>query len=132
MFLFSGIVMLALNYMSSFTLYLVGVSCIGFCFGGFLALYPAVTADYFGTKNVGANYGWMFTAYGAGGLFGPWLAPKLMTVVQKVPYEAVEKGTIVIKQYAAGNFLTSFIISGIMCLIAVAVVWAIKPPVKKA
>ncbi|MBP8984133.1 MAG: OFA family MFS transporter [Syntrophobacterales bacterium] len=132
MFLFSGIVMLALNYMSSFTLYLVGVSCIGFCFGGFLALYPAVTADYFGTKNVGANYGWMFTAYGAGGLFGPWLAPKLMTIVQKVPYEAVEKGTIVIKQYAAGNFLTSFIISGIMCLIAVAVVWAIKPPVKKA
>jgi len=132
MFLFSGIVMLALNYMSSFALYLVGVSCIGFCFGGFLALYPAVTADYFGTKNVGANYGWMFTAYGAGGLFGPWLAPKLMTVVQKVPYEAVEKGAVVVKQYAAGNFLTSFIISGVMCLIAVAVVWAIKPPLKKA
>ncbi len=132
MFLFSGIVMLVLNYMSSFVLYLVGVSCIGFCFGGFLALYPAVTADYFGTKNVGANYGWMFTAYGAGGLFGPWLAPKLMTVVQKVPYEAVEKGAVVVKQYAAGNFLTSFIISGVMCLIAVAVVWAIKPPLKKA
>jgi len=132
MFLFSGIIMLGLNYMTSFALFLFGVSCVGFCFGGFLALYPAVTTDYFGTKNVGVNYGWMFTAYGAGGLFGPWLAPKLMEVVQKVPYEAMDKGAIVVKQFAAGNFMTSFIISGIMCLIAVGVAWVLKPPVKKA
>ena len=84
MLLLAGVVMLILNFMNLFPLYLVGVSLIGFCFGGFLALYPAVTADYFGTKNVGANYGWMFTAYGAGGLFGPWLAPKLMKVVEKI------------------------------------------------
>ena len=61
-------------------MYLFGVASVGFCFGGFLALYPAVPADYFGTKNVGANYGFMFMAYGAGGLFGPWLAPKLMVI----------------------------------------------------
>lgn len=132
MFVLSGIIMLVLNYMTSFVLFITGVSLVGFCFGGFLALYPAVTTDYFGTKNVGVNYGWMFTAYGAGGLFGPWLAPKLMTIVQKVPYEAMDKGALVVKQFAAGSFLTSFIISGVMCLVAVGVAWILKPPVKSA
>jgi OFA family oxalate/formate antiporter-like MFS transporter len=61
-----------------------------------------------------------------------WLAPKLMTVVQKVPYEAMDKGAIVVKQFAAGNFMTSFVISGIMCLLAVGVAWVLKPPVKNA
>ena len=44
---------------------------VGFSFGGYLALLPSVTADYFGSKNVGANYGIMFTAYGLSGYFAP-------------------------------------------------------------
>lgn len=128
MFVFAGVVMLILNYLRSYGLYLVGVSCVGFCFGGFLALYPAVTADYFGTKNVGVNYGWMFTAYGAGGLFGPWLAPKLMQIVQKVAYETEKAGVVSTGSYDAGNYLTAFVISGIMCLVAGGVVMIIKPP----
>jgi MFS transporter, OFA family, oxalate/formate antiporter len=131
MFVFAAAIMLVLNMLSTYPLYLFGVACVGFCFGGFLALYPAVTADYFGTKNVGVNYGWMFTAYGAGGLFGPWLAPKLMTVIQKIPYEAADKtGAIVTKTFEAGNYVTAFIISGVMCFVAMAVVLAIKPAKK--
>jgi OFA family oxalate/formate antiporter-like MFS transporter len=129
MFLYSGIIMLFLNSFTTYPLFIFGVASVGFCFGGFLALYPAVTADYFGTKNVGVNYGWMFTAYGAGGLFGPWLAPKLMTIVQKIPYEAVDKtGAVIMKTYPAGNYVTSFMISGVMCLVAIGVAWLIKPP----
>jgi OFA family oxalate/formate antiporter-like MFS transporter len=30
-----------------------------------------LTAEYFGTKNLGANYGLMFTGYGLGGLLVP-------------------------------------------------------------
>ena len=33
-------------------------------FGGNFALFPSATADYFGSKNLGMNYGWIFTAYG--------------------------------------------------------------------
>jgi MFS family permease len=47
---------------------------IGFNYGGSFALFPAITADYFGDRNVGSNYGWMFTAYGVAGLAGPLLA----------------------------------------------------------
>ena len=131
MFIFSGIIMLVLNVLSSFPLFIFGVCCIGFCFGGFLALYPAVTADYFGTKNVGVNYGCMFMAYGIGGLFGPWLAPKLMNIVQKIPFEVLEKGNVVAKSFDAGSYLTSFVISGIMCLVAAALILMVKPPTAK-
>ncbi len=132
MFIFAGIVMLALNMLNTYALYLLGVACVGFCFGGFLALYPAVTADYFGTKNVGANYGLMFTAFGAGGLFGPWLAPKLMSVVNKIPYEVMDKATkaITTKTYDAGNYVKAFVISGVLCLVAMLILLIVKPPKK--
>ncbi len=46
---------------------------IGFNFGGNFALFPAATADYFGNKNVGTNYPWVFMSYGVGGVVGPIL-----------------------------------------------------------
>lgn len=128
MFLFAGLIMLTLNNMKPFGLFLAGVGAIGFCFGGFLAIYPALTADFFGTKNIGANYGWMFTAYGAGGLFGPWLAPKLMEIVKKVPYERFDNNQIVQYMFEAGNYSNSFIISGVLCIIASILIFILKPP----
>jgi OFA family oxalate/formate antiporter-like MFS transporter len=52
----------------------VAACWVGFHFGGNLALFPLLTAEYFGTKNLGANYGLVFTAYGVGGVLGPILA----------------------------------------------------------
>jgi OFA family oxalate/formate antiporter-like MFS transporter len=49
-------------------------SVIGFCFGGNFALFPSATADYFGSENVGKNYGVMFTAYGIAGIVGALVA----------------------------------------------------------
>ena len=51
----------------------IGAAIIGFNFGGNFALFPAATADYFGNKNVGTNYPWVFMAYGVGGTIGPIL-----------------------------------------------------------
>ena len=48
-----------------------GISVVGFTFGGMLTLFPAATGDYFGIKNLGVNYGLVFTAWGIGGVFGP-------------------------------------------------------------
>lgn len=55
-------------------LFIISIMMIGLCFGGFLALYPAITSDYYGSKNLGVNYGIMFTAYGAGSILGPIMA----------------------------------------------------------
>jgi predicted MFS family arabinose efflux permease len=32
---------------------------------------PSFTADYFGTKYMGVNYGWILLAWGVGGVVGP-------------------------------------------------------------
>lgn len=50
---------------------MMGISVVGFTFGGMLSLFPAATGDYFGIKNLGVNYGLVITAWGVGGVFGP-------------------------------------------------------------
>lgn len=62
---------LVLPHATTYTSYVFGICAAALSFGGYLAIMPAITADYFGTKNLGINYGWMFTAYGAASLFGP-------------------------------------------------------------
>lgn len=53
---------------------ILGAGVIGLNYGGSFALFPAATAVYFGKKNVGENYGWVFLSYGLAGIFGPLLA----------------------------------------------------------
>ena len=55
-------------------LFVLGLILVGLSFGGFLALYPALTSDYYGTRDLGVNYGLVFTAYGAGAVLGPIMA----------------------------------------------------------
>jgi OFA family oxalate/formate antiporter-like MFS transporter len=56
----------------------VVMAMIGLCYGACFALFPASTADFFGPKNCGVNYGLVFTAYGVGGILGPMLAANLV------------------------------------------------------
>ena len=46
----------------------------GLCYGGFVALVPAVTADYFGSKAVSGIIGVLYTAVAIGTLIGPRVA----------------------------------------------------------
>ena len=128
MFAICGIAMLLLDVMRLYPLYLLAVCLIGLCFGGYLALYPAITADYFGTKHLGVNYGWMFTAYGAGGLAGPYLAARLMRISDTVQYQAVEGEAIVLKTFDIGQFRPAFIVAGVACLIAAVLAAFLKKP----
>lgn len=58
-------------------LFMVSVSLIGFCFGGFLAVYPSLTADYYGTASLGANYGLVYQAYGLSAFVGPFIVKNI-------------------------------------------------------
>jgi OFA family oxalate/formate antiporter-like MFS transporter len=80
---------------------------IGFNFGGNFALFPTATADIFGTKYVGQNYGWVFLAYGVGGILGPVLGGKLGDM---------------------NNFPLAFTICGGLCLVASAITMAVRSP----
>jgi MFS transporter, OFA family, oxalate/formate antiporter len=57
-----------------FVKFVLFVSATGFCFGGFMGVFPALTADSFGIKNNGINYGFIFSGFAIGGYIGPILA----------------------------------------------------------
>lgn len=68
-----------LPYASGFGLWIVGMCLVGFSFGGFLAVMPSITADFYGTAYLGANYGFLFTAYGISGVVAPFIIDYLRT-----------------------------------------------------
>ena len=92
---------------NQYLLYL-GATLIGFNFGGNFALFPTMTADLFGAKNVGLNYGWVFTAYGVGGIVGPIMAASIRD--------------------AGLSWVSAFIIAGAACLVAAAIGVTLKRP----
>jgi len=57
--------------------FLVGAALVGFNYGACLSLFPSSAADLWGTRNLGLNYGVLFTAWGVGGVFGPLLAGRI-------------------------------------------------------
>jgi len=48
------------------------------CYGGGFGTMPAFNADYFGSANVGKIYGLMLTAWGFGGVLGPYLISSIV------------------------------------------------------
>lgn len=74
MFVLGAFAMATLAAVSGLTGFVVVLIIVGLCFGGFLGIFPSITADAFGPKNLGMNYGIMFTAFGFAGVVGPRLA----------------------------------------------------------
>ncbi len=63
---------LSMGPMSQIMFFVVMV-LIGFGFGGFLAIFPSVSADFYGTKHIGMNYGLLYAAWGCAAFVGPFL-----------------------------------------------------------
>ncbi len=72
--------MIAVSMVAMPLLYLTGsnvpmlylmVFVVYWCFGTQLSVNASTTADFWGTKNAGINYGLLFTAYGVAGIIGP-------------------------------------------------------------
>jgi MFS transporter, OFA family, oxalate/formate antiporter len=70
-----GVILLAISLMlifkeSSVLVFGICFSLFWFNLGGWLALAPAATLRFYGVCHFSQNYGLMFSAYGAGALFG--------------------------------------------------------------
>ncbi|MBN1381641.1 MAG: MFS transporter, partial [Deltaproteobacteria bacterium] len=117
MCLLQGIIMLVFYKMGGTVITLiVGACIIGFNFGGNFALFPAITADYFGNTNVGLNYGYIFLSYGIAGVVGPQIAGY---------FKDAAKGS-----GDPGVWVTPFMIAGIACLVGAVITLISKPPRK--
>ena len=79
----------------------------GISYGALLSVFPSMTADYFGIKNYGSNFGVLYLAWGASGFMGPVMA-----------------GIIV---DSTGSFGLAYTISAIMLAIAGVMAYFTKP-----
>ncbi len=114
MCLFQGIIMLLFYKMGASSVGLIiGACIIGFNFGGNFALFPAATADFFGNKHVGRNYGWVFLSYGVAGIAGPQVAGYFKDAAQGAQVDA---------------WITPFVIGGIACLVSAGITLILKAP----
>ncbi|HUU68071.1 MAG TPA: OFA family MFS transporter [Planctomycetota bacterium] len=103
-----AVMLFLLPSMGSSTLKLAIAGCwVGFNFGGNFALFPLLTNENFGSKNLGANYGAVFTAYGVGGILGPIMAGRVWDMF--------------------GTFSTAFCIAGVACILACIIGVLLRP-----
>jgi MFS transporter, OFA family, oxalate/formate antiporter len=63
--------------MTSLPAVTLAFSLILFCYGGGFGTMPSFSADYFGTRHMGANYGILLTAWGMAGIVGPVFAAQM-------------------------------------------------------
>jgi OFA family oxalate/formate antiporter-like MFS transporter len=99
------------NY-QSIPLLITGAAIAGLAYGSLFSLMPSITADFFGVKNLGVNYGLVFTGWGIAAIIGPILG-----------------GIAMVK---SGTYAMSYIVAGVLLLIGTLFVTLIKPPVKSS
>lgn len=107
-FVSQAIVMILFRYLNTTPLLLLGAAAVGFNYGANLSLFPSTTADFYGTKNLGVNYGLVFTAWGVGGVFGGQVAGKIVDVT--------------------GSYNGAYLVAATLCILAALLTFVTKPP----
>ncbi|MGH9783138.1 MAG: MFS transporter, partial [Terriglobia bacterium] len=112
MVLLSAIVLPLLGRIDSLLLLWPLLFVVYYAYGTQLSLYASTTADFFGVKNVGTNYGLIFLAWGVAGVLGPKLGGRLFDQFQ--------------------NYTRAFDIAAILLLVSFAVIFTLRPPQREA
>jgi OFA family oxalate/formate antiporter-like MFS transporter len=93
-------------------LFFVLVAIVYWCYGTQLSVFASTTADFYGTKNLGLNYGVLFTAWGTAGVLGPAIAGRTFD--------------------RFGDYRIAFFTAGALALIALGALSFARPPGKGA
>lgn len=112
LYLLQAAALFMFNSLSSFVPVFAAACMIYFAYGAMLAVYPSACADNYGTKNMGLNYGILFSAWGAGGIVGPMLGGRIAD--------------------ATGSYATAFTIAAGILILAALVGFVYKPYRKTA
>ncbi|GAA5188848.1 L-lactate MFS transporter [Ferrimonas gelatinilytica] len=106
-FLLQGLNMILFPMFTTELGFIIGAALAGIGYGALLAVFPTITADYYGLKNYGSNFGVLYTAWGVSGFMGPVMA------------------TLVVD--ATGSYAIAYTVSAIGLAIAAVLALVIKP-----
>jgi MFS transporter, OFA family, oxalate/formate antiporter len=91
-------------------LFFILVAVVYWCYGTQLSVFASTTADFYGTRNLGLNYGVLFTAWGAAGILGPAIAGRAFD--------------------RFGDYRVAFFSAGVLALVALASLALARAPAK--
>ena len=111
-FVLQAINMFAFVHYTTPALLIFGAAFTGVCYGTIFTLFPATTADFYGVRNLGVNYGLVFTGFGVAGAIGPILGGSIRDYYQSYSY--------------------SYTISAIMLLLGAVLAFSLHPPTFQA
>lgn len=109
-FLVQAVNMLLFVYYRNIPALIAGSAIAGLAYGSVFAIFPAATADFFGIRNFGVNYGLVFTGWGIAGVTGPVLGA--------------------VAADSTGTYKASYIIAVLMLLGGVLIARQLRPPGK--
>ncbi|MGY3571588.1 OFA family MFS transporter [Vibrio sp. SCSIO 43135] len=107
-FILQGINMVLFSTFSSEFTLIIGTAIAAVGYGTLLAVFPSITAEYYGLKNYGTNYGVLYTAWGIGGAIGAAVVGYSMT-------------------QGAGSYGLAYTISAVMMGVCVVLAFVTKP-----
>jgi OFA family oxalate/formate antiporter-like MFS transporter len=81
------------------------------CYGTQLSVFASTTADFFGTRNLGMNYGLLFSAWGVAGLVGPFIGARVFD--------------------AFGDYRYAFYAGAMLALVSLGALSLARPPVSE-
>ncbi|HOO57594.1 MAG TPA: OFA family MFS transporter [bacterium] len=110
-FVVQAIMLVLFTRVSSNAGFIVGSMIIGFSYGSCLSVFPSITADFYGMKNFGLNYGFVFSAWGFGALIMAPLAGKIKD--------------------ATGSYSTAFYVAAAALVVGAILTFVVKPPAQK-
>jgi OFA family oxalate/formate antiporter-like MFS transporter len=74
MYLVQVVIFLIVGHLGGLTGVLICFAIVLLCYGGGFGVMPSFNADFFGTRYMGQIYGFILTAWGLGGVVGPFIA----------------------------------------------------------
>jgi OFA family oxalate/formate antiporter-like MFS transporter len=111
-FLLQAVNMFLFTFYTTIPTLIVGSAVAGLAYGAVFSLFPTTTAEFFGMKNLGVNYGLIFTGWGVAGVIGPMLG-----------------GMVADK---TGAYSNGYLVAAIFLVIATVLVGVLKAPKAKA
>jgi OFA family oxalate/formate antiporter-like MFS transporter len=85
-----------------------GAALTGLCYGAGASLIALITAEFFGLKNMGANYGIILTSWGVAGMLGPLLGGRAADLT--------------------GEYVVAYLVSAALLFAAFLLASTLKPP----
>lgn len=111
LFMVQAVNMFLFTFYTSVPTLVIGSAVAGLAYGAVFSLFPTTTAEFFGMKNLGVNYGMVFTGWGVAGVIGPILG-----------------GMVADK---TGSYSYGYFVAGAFLIVATILVGTLKSPKPK-